>query len=287
MQPWFAARAPLHRRARAAWPHPSAPGAHAELTLRGAQLLDGLVYLHSKGIVHRDLKLENLMLSKAGNITQGLKIVDFGLARFGGPFDEDDMCGTPLYVAPEVVGAPGPNGVKGAKGVTIAVDMWAAGIILYMLLSGAAPFSHADDMQLFSLIRRGNLSFKDPCWTPVSAAGKELIKSLIVVKAAERLSAPDARKHTWFGSDVSTKPLEAAHIGLRKIAARRKFKGAVKGVVAARRMATISASLVAMRVSPQHECDLTAGLTHAPSVSLPAVNSIRAAAEEEEKSGVA
>ena len=220
------------------------------------QLLDGLVYLHSKGIVHRDLKLENLMLSKAGNITEGLKIVDFGLARFGGPFDEDDMCGTPLYVAPEVVGAPGPGGVKGAKGVTVAVDMWAAGIILYMLLSGAAPFTHADDMQLFSLIRRGHLSFKDACWTPVSAAGKELIKSLIVVKAGERLTAPDARKHTWFGADVPNQPLEAAQSGLRKIAMRRKFKGAVKGVVAARRMAAI-------------------------------MNSIRAAAEAEEKAPAA
>jgi len=201
------------------------------------------VYLHSKGIVHRDLKLENLMLSKEGNITAGLKIVDFGLARFGGPFDEEDMCGTPLYVAPEVVGAPGPGGVKGAKGVGVAVDMWAAGIILYMLLSGSAPFMHADDMQLFSLIRRGNLSFKDNCWTPVSGAGRDLIKSLIVVKADGRLTSGDARKHAWFGADVPDKPLEAAQTGLRKIAMRRKFKGAVKGVVAARRMASIMNSI--------------------------------------------
>ena len=205
-----------------------------------AQLLDGLVYVHSLGIVHRDLKLENLMLSRSGNITDGLKIVDFGLARFGGPFDEDDMCGTPLYVAPEVVGSSGPGGSTGAKAVTVAVDMWAAGVILYMLLSGTAPFMHADDMQLFALIRKGNVSFKDQgAWGPVSAAGRELITRLVVVKPEGRLTAAGARSHAWFGADVPALPLPAAKDGLRQIAARRRFKAAVKSVQAAGRMKSI------------------------------------------------
>jgi calcium/calmodulin-dependent protein kinase I len=203
------------------------------------QLLDGLVYIHSLGIVHRDLKLENLMLSRKGSITEGLKIVDFGLARFNAPFDEDDMCGTPLYVAPEVVGALGPGGSTGAAAVTICVDTWAAGVILYMLLSGAAPFMHADDNALFSLIRKGVLDFKAPIWAPVSSSAKSLIAALVVVKPEDRLTAAAARRHAWFGADVPATPLAAAQDGLRKLAARRKFKGAVKHIVAAQRMHSI------------------------------------------------
>jgi serine/threonine protein kinase len=197
------------------------------------------VYIHSLGIVHRDLKLENLMLSRKGSITEGLKIVDFGLARFNAPFDEDDMCGTPLYVAPEVVGAPGPGGTKGAAAVTIAVDTWAAGVILYMLLSGAAPFMHSDDDMLFSMIRKGVLSFADRAWAPVSDGAKALIAALVVVKPEGRLTADAARHHAWFGADVPVCQLAAAQDGLRKLAARRKFKGAVKHIVAAQRMHSI------------------------------------------------
>ncbi len=199
------------------------------------------MYLHSQKIVHRDLKLENLMLSSSGSITEGLKIVDFGLARFGGPFDEEDMCGTPLYVAPEVVGGKGPGGVEGHTGVTVAVDTWAAGVILYMLLSGGAPFMDPDDLRLFSLIRKGVVSFADAAWAPVSPAAKDLIKALIVVKPEGRLTASAARAHAWFGADVPDAPLECAQEGLRKLAARRRFKGAVKGVLAARRLHSIMA----------------------------------------------
>ncbi len=210
------------------------------------QLLAGLSYLHTQDIVHRDLKLENLMLSKPGNITAGVKIVDFGLARIHGPFDENDICGTPMYVAPEVLGTPGPNGTKGAKAVTIAVDMWAAGVILFMLLAGYAPFNAEPDSALFSLIRKGGFNFNDPAWNDVSKDAKELIKALLVVNPSARLTASAALRHAWFGATFSEPhPLAKAQEGLRTIMAKRRFKGAVGSVMAVSRMqrrATLAAA---------------------------------------------
>lgn len=202
-----------------------------------SQLISGLTYLHALDIMHRDLKLENLMLSKPGNITAGVKIVDFGLARISAPFDENDVCGTPMYVAPEVLGTPGPKGKRGAAAVTVAVDMWAAGVILYMLLAGFAPFSAEPDAALFSLIRKGGYSFGDAVWSAVSQEAKDLIQALLVVNPDARFTAGAALRHSWFGAAFEgPHPLSAAQAGLCKIMAKRRFKGAVGSVVAVSRM---------------------------------------------------
>ena len=204
------------------------------------QLVSGLLYLHRQDIMHRDLKLENLLLSKAGNITEGVTIVDFGLARLKGPFNEDDVCGTPMYVAPEVLGMPGPGGSKGIKAVTVAVDMWSAGVILFMLLAGFAPFVGDTDAALFHSIKRGKVNFNDPAFTVVTDPAKDLIKSLLAVNPDKRLTADGAMKHPWMADAslaAATKgSLAAAQQGLRKIMAKRRFKGAVGSVVAVNRM---------------------------------------------------
>lgn len=200
------------------------------------QLVSGLSYLHSHHIMHRDLKLENLMLSTANNLTSGVTIVDFGLARFHAPFNEDDVCGTPMYVAPEVLGMPGPGGSKGIKAVTVSVDMWAAGVILFMLLAGFAPFNGDSDAVLFHAIKKGKFSFKDACWKQVSDGAKELITDLLQVSPDKRLTAAQTLKHPWMSQGPGGAALVAAQEGLRKIVARRRFKGAVSSVVAVSRM---------------------------------------------------
>ena len=181
------------------------------------------------------------MLSHPGDITTGIKIVDFGLARIGGPFDEDDVCGTPMYVAPEVLGAPGPGGARGAKAVTVAVDMWSIGVVMFMLLAGYPPFIAEPDSKLFSLIRRGKYTLAPAVFDTVTEEAKDLIKKLLVVHPDERIKAREAAAHPWFASlnRNMTQNLASAQKGLKKIMARRRFKGAVEGVVAVGRMRNI------------------------------------------------
>ena len=223
--------------ATAALASPVPPRSHLLLP----QLISGIAYLHDSNIIHRDLKLENLMLSHPGDITTGIKIVDFGLARIGGPFDEDDVCGTPMYVAPEVLGAPGPGGSRGAKAVTVAVDMWSIGVVMFMLLAGYPPFIAEPDSKLFSLIRRGKFVLAPSVFDTVTEEAKDLIRKLLVVHPDERIKASEALKHPWFAclNKNLTMSLKEAQKGLKKIMARRRFKGAVEGVVAVGRMRNI------------------------------------------------
>ena len=92
------------------------------------QIVDGLSFIHSKGVVHRDIKLENILLDHHGN----LKIADFGVSKLVSPEVMYDACGTPAYIAPEMLTG------RGYKGVT--VDIWSAGIVLYTMLFGNVPF---------------------------------------------------------------------------------------------------------------------------------------------------
>lgn len=110
--------------------------------------------------MHRDLKLENLLLAKQDDISL-VKIADFGLAKHA-VNGMQTICGTPQYVAPEVI--------VGAKGHVYGpgVDMWSAGVVLYILLGGYPPFWSDSEPQLFDMIRKGKYSFADPVWNKVS-----------------------------------------------------------------------------------------------------------------------
>jgi len=174
------------------------------------QLLDALVYLHAQGIVHRDLKLENLLLSKKGELD--VKLADFGLSRLFKPGGQMyTACGTPFYVAPDILLATdesgyGPN-----------VDMWAVGVLLYILLSGRLPFSGDSDEELFKAILDGELVWKSPQFDEVSADAKDLISHLIVVDTKDRYSAEGALSHPFVTSN-NTKPLHNTFSsGLREV----------------------------------------------------------------------
>jgi len=161
----------------------------AEIT---RQLCEALAYLHERGIVHRDLKLENLLLKKKGSFE--IKLADFGLSKLYSGQALQTACGTPFYVAPDVLLGTGYGP---------AVDMWSVGVLIYVLLSGRLPFAADSDAELFRLIIAGNLVWKSPQFDTVSADAKDLISKLIVVEPDTRYTAKQALQHPWIKKNGS------------------------------------------------------------------------------------
>jgi len=157
-----------------------------------------LSYLHDIGIVHRDLKLENLLLVNKDENDMRIKLADFGLSKLYSGKVMVTACGTPFYVAPDVLigGGYGPS-----------VDVWSAGILLYVLLSGRLPFSADNDADLFRLIMKADLVFKSPQFDTVSDTAKDLIKKLLVADPGKRLTAKQALEHPFLKTKVEPRPV--------------------------------------------------------------------------------
>ncbi|KAJ8281130.1 hypothetical protein GJAV_G00063870 [Gymnothorax javanicus] len=152
-------------------------------------LASALKYLHSMKIVHRDIKPENLLVCESPNGSKSLKLGDFGLATVvEGPLTT--VCGTPTYVAPEIILESG-YGLK--------VDIWAAGVITYILLCGFPPFRSENNHQedLFDQILEGRLDFPAPYWDNITDAAKELIGRMLQVNMEARYTAEDVLSHPW------------------------------------------------------------------------------------------
>lgn len=156
------------------------------------QVLKGVEYLHMRKVVHRDLKLENILLSD--QTPQAIvKIADFGLARFFADNSElRTVCGSPLYVAPEILDIG-----MSSETYTPAVDMWSVGVILFILLSGNSPFENEDEQILFEKIRSGDYSMDDCLWDYISAGAKDCVRALLVVNTTERMTITEALRHPW------------------------------------------------------------------------------------------
>ncbi|XP_026215331.1 serine/threonine-protein kinase DCLK2a isoform X5 [Anabas testudineus] len=157
-------------------------------------LAGALKYLHSMNIVHRDIKPENLLVFEYPDGTKSLKLGDFGLATVvEGPLYT--VCGTPTYVAPEIIAESG-YGLK--------VDIWAAGVITYILLCGFPPFRSDNNQQedLFDQILLGRLDFPSPYWDNITDSAKELIGKMLQVNAETRYTAEDVLSHPWVTDDV-------------------------------------------------------------------------------------
>ncbi|KAJ9523149.1 hypothetical protein QJQ45_023967 [Haematococcus lacustris] len=173
------------------------------------QILRGVSYLHAQGIVHRDLKLENMIMSDERDDAD-VKIADFGLSKFFSPETVlSTMCGSPQYVAPEVLGVG-----DGLKEYSPAVDMWSVGVILFILLSGYSPFDDDNDAVLFEKIKKGNYDADDPIWENISAEAKDIVAKLLTVDTKKRLTADQALQHPWVQGKVpSSAGLKAVGVG--------------------------------------------------------------------------
>lgn len=157
-----------------------------------AQLVSGVDYMHSKGLIHRDLKLENLLMDKHKNII----ISDFGFVNSYNRERNDLMktsCGSPCYAAPELVLTQSPY--SGRK-----VDIWSLGVILYAMLSGYLPFDDdtenedgADIMRLYNYICSTPLTFPEY----VSPLARDLLRKIIVSDPAKRINMDEIRNHPW------------------------------------------------------------------------------------------
>ncbi|MBA0867901.1 hypothetical protein Goshw_005665 [Gossypium schwendimanii] len=168
------------------------------------QLIDGVEYCHSKGVYHRDLKPENLLLDSLGN----LKISDFGLSALPeqGVSLLRTTCGTPNYVAPEVLSHKGYDGA--------VADVWSCGVILYVLMAGYLPFDELDLTTLYSKIERAD--FSCPSWFPVGT--KSLIHRILDPNPQTRITIEQIRSDEWFNKGyVPVRLLEYEDINLDEV----------------------------------------------------------------------
>eukprot|EP00397_Hematodinium_sp_SG-2012_P009572 GEMP01009662.1.p1 GENE.GEMP01009662.1~~GEMP01009662.1.p1 ORF type:complete len:487 (-),score=82.22 GEMP01009662.1:1943-3379(-) len=161
------------------------------------QLLTGLKYLHDMRVVHRDLKPENVLLSDKSDNAMA-KIADFGLARIlpqasNGTALFKTFCGTPHYFAPELIQSQQGQ----CKGYGKEVDLWSAGVILYILLSTTPPF---EDENLYQQIVKGEYDFDVPDWATVPQCAKELVRHLMQVNPTKRYTVSQALEHEYLGS---------------------------------------------------------------------------------------
>ncbi len=162
----------------------------------------GVEYLHAKGLIHRDIKPENCLLS--GDCTVA-KISDFGLTRVTDSLDlVKTICGTPHYFAPELVNADLTKREKGWElgsmadtPYTIAVDVWALGCVLYIMLSSAPPFS---DENLFEHIRTGNYTLDSEEFGSRPRTSVKLVQAMMTVDVSERLTIGQVLESEWLKS---------------------------------------------------------------------------------------
>ncbi|XP_015258342.1 calcium/calmodulin-dependent protein kinase (CaM kinase) II beta 1 isoform X35 [Cyprinodon tularosa] len=226
------------------------------------QILEAVLHCHQMGVVHRDLKPENLLLaSKCKNAA--VKLADFGLAIEvqGDQQAWFGFAGTPGYLSPEVLR-------KEAYGKP--VDIWACGVILYILLVGYPPFWDEDQHKLYQQIKAGAYDFPSPEWDTVTPEAKNLINQMLTINPAKRITAQEALKHPWVcqrSTVASMMHRQETVECLKKFNARRKLKGAIlttmlvsRNFSVGSRQTTAPASVTAAAAAAAAAAGTTAGL---------------------------
>ncbi|KAG9146611.1 hypothetical protein Leryth_014630 [Lithospermum erythrorhizon] len=152
------------------------------------QLMAAIAHCHIMGVAHRDIKPDNVLFDSHNRV----KLADFGSAEWFGVGDErvkmEGIVGTPYYVAPEVLMGREYNE---------KVDVWSAGVILYIMLSGVPPFYGDSAEEIFEAVVRGNLRFPSKCFRSVSSQAKDLLRKMICKDVSRRLSAEQVLRHPW------------------------------------------------------------------------------------------
>ncbi|GAA0162211.1 hypothetical protein LIER_18353 [Lithospermum erythrorhizon] len=150
------------------------------------QLIAAIDFCHSRGVYHRDLKPENLLLDESGN----MKVMDFGLSALTESRRQDGLlhtaCGTPAYVAPEVIKRKGYDGGR--------ADIWSCGVILFVLLAGYLPFSDPNIMELYRKIARGDIRY--PQWFPQEV--RKLLRKILDPNPSTRMTVAELMENNWF-----------------------------------------------------------------------------------------
>ncbi len=150
------------------------------------QIVFGLGHIHSRGVLHRDIKLDNILLDADGSV----KICDFGVSKIIVKGDKiKEQCGTPAYIAPEVISNEGYEGFY--------IDHWSLGVLLYAMLCATIPFKAQNMKELLKVIRTTPVTFP----VPLSENAKSIVKGLLTISPYERLSIPEILAHPWMKED--------------------------------------------------------------------------------------
>ncbi|KAI2796533.1 hypothetical protein BLOT_015740 [Blomia tropicalis] len=198
------------------------------------QICEGLDYIHSQSIIHLDMKPENVLcVTRTGN---RIKLIDFGFARRYDPHNKlQVMFGTPEFAAPEVINF---------EDVEFVTDMWAVGVITYVLLSGLSPFMGDSDLETMANVTTAEFDFNDESFDPISSHAKDFISKLLVKDKSKRLTAIKALKHPWLKpkkralkADEVAKSLDKKK--LKKFVIRRRWQKAVNAILALKRMGAV------------------------------------------------
>ncbi|XP_028784881.1 calcium-dependent protein kinase 1-like isoform X2 [Neltuma alba] len=180
---------------------------------------------HSLGVMHRDLKPENFLFTNDQEDSP-LKAIDFGLSAFFKPGDIfNDVVGSPYYVAPEVL----------KKRYGPEADVWSAGVIIFILLSGVPPFWAETEKEIFSEVLHGELDFKSDPWPKISESAKDLVRKMLDRDPSKRLTAHEVLCHPWIRVDGAApdKPLDPAVLTrLKQFSAMNKLKKMALRIIA-------------------------------------------------------
>ncbi|KAJ9164133.1 hypothetical protein P3X46_023745 [Hevea brasiliensis] len=155
-------------------------------------LMQVVLYCHEIGVVHRDLKPENILLATKAS-SSPIKLADFGLATYINPGQNlHGTVGSPFYIAPEVL----------TGGYNQAADVWSAGVILYILLSGMPPFWGKTKSRIFDAVRAADLRFPSNPWDWITESAKELVRGMLCTDPSQRLTAQQVLDHSWMKDDT-------------------------------------------------------------------------------------
>ncbi|XP_066990593.1 calcium/calmodulin-dependent protein kinase type 1 isoform X4 [Macrobrachium rosenbergii] len=210
------------------------------------QVLEAVDYMHDQGVVHRDLKPENLLYYSPDEDSK-IMISDFGLSKMEDSGIMATACGTPGYVAPEVL-AQKPYGK--------AVDVWSIGVIAYILLCGYPPFYDENDANLFAQILKGEFEFDSPYWDEISESAKDFIRQLMCVDVEKRYTCKQALGHPWISGNAASDRNIHSSVSeqLKKNFAKSRWRQLMHAIVMVHKMQRLALSSTSMEVDSPPAC---------------------------------